>query len=740
MENNSMRSKKFSSTHIENKLNAITLFVEKIKTANSVNEKLAIVNSLSSVDKFLSRSTTLKTFLLNLKPEFEYIVKVLIMLDQGPLFFSQIDLYQNTQEDFLSLLTKLWEVEIFYSFMGGLAGYYKTVISLIVEKEKPSKKIFRDEHYYRPSGIDISTDLEAQRTAVRWAIERLPLLAHICPIGGAGDRLNLVDETTGEPLPVAFLQFGGHSLLEGIVRDLQGIEFLYWKICNKQLIIPLALMTSEEKDNDRHIKNLCEKLAYFNRKKENFRQFLQPLVPVITEDGDFALSSSLNLILKPGGHGVLWRLALENNIFGWFESLGKKKLLIRQINNPVAATDVGIWSLVGLGEQHKKVFGFLSCDRLIGASEGMLAVKETTENDKFSYCLTNIEYTDFASKGLTDTPKSEGSPYSIFPANTNILFADIATISETIYRDPVPGMIINMKSKFQHIDQNGNLKESHGGRLESMMQNIADSIVDVSSVKLNHQMLRQLHSFIVYEQRTKVISVTKNQFTPEKSINETPEGCFYDQMCNANELLSKHCSMILPSVQTPDDFMQQGPNCIVRYHPALGPLYQVISQKLRGGTITAASELLLEIAELNIENLTLNGSLQIVAKDLLGHKDQDGTICYSEQNGKCQLINVTVLNRGIDRKADNNYWKNEITRHEQLEIILHGNAEFYAADVVLKGGITFEVPHGQRLEVTMHEGKILHQKTEISTPTWQWDCKFDEHNIIKMILKKETNA
>ncbi len=79
----------------------------------------------------------------------------------------------------------------------------------------------------------------------------------------------------------------------------------------------------------------------------------------------------------------------------------------------------------------------------------------------------------------------------------------------------------------------------------------------------------------------------------------------------------------------------------------------------------------------------------------MGHRDQEGFIHYSQQNGKCELKNVSVINNGIDRKAKNNYWKNEIARHEILEIILHGNAEFYACDVVLKGAMKFEVPSGQ---------------------------------------------
>lgn len=716
---------------VEDKLDAISIFVDQLKSATSLSAKLAIVNSQAIVDTFLSSSKDLESILQHLNPEHELIVKVLIALGQGPLFFSQLDQVDHTSPALHSLLDQLLVVETFYNFMGGLAGYYQKTLTLIIDKQKvsqtqPNKK------YYRPPGIDISSDTTMQRSAIRRAIESLPFLAHMCPIGGAGERLNLLDEMNGEPLPVAFLQFGTYSLFEGIVMDLQAIEFLYWKIHAIQLTVPVALMTSHERNNHTRIKNFCQKMNYFGRKAENFRQFLQPLIPVVTEEGDFALTSPLHLLLKPSGHGVIWRLAIENNIITWFESLGKSKLLMRQINNPIAGMDGGIWALVGIGSKYRKKFGFLSCDRLIKASEGMLALEESSTDSKFRYCITNIEYTDFASKGLTDTPKEEGSPYSAFPANTNILFADIQTLKEFVALDPVPGIMINMKNKYKHIDANGTVQESHGGRLESMMQNISDLIVDTFPKSSLDYLQEHLRCFLVYNKRQKVISVTKNKYVPEKPIAETPIGCFYDQMCNTYDLFKNYCHLLLPELQSPEDFLQQGPSCIIRYHPALGPVYHVISQKIRNGNLTVGSELQLDIAELDIANLSLEGSLHIIALDPLGHKDQEGTLQYCNQNGKCELKNVTVSNRGIDKSAKNTYWKNEITHHEQLVIVLHGNAEFFASDVALIGDMRLEVPPGHRMEVTMHDGTIRYHTFEIVTPTWEWHYAFDDQDAIKL--------
>lgn len=59
--------------------------------------------------------------------------------------------------------------------------------------------------------------------------------------------------------------------------------------------------------------------------------------------------------------------------------------------------------------------------------------------------------------------------------------------------------------------------------------------------------------------------------------------------------------------------------------------------------------------------------------------------CYFTRCGRCKLQNVKVLNKGVDWSYDGNmYWKHDVKRSEVLKIVLHGNAEFEATDVVLQ--------------------------------------------------------
>ena len=75
----------------------------------------------------------------------------------------------------------------------------------------------------------------------------------------------------------------------------------------------------------------------------------------------------------------------------------------------------------------------------------------------------------------------------------------------------------------------------------------------------------------------------------------------------------------------------------------------------------------------------------------MGHKEKDGLIKYSENTGKCTLHRIAVKNKGIDRTAQNQYWKNQISRYESVEIYLGESSEFHAENITLEGDYRFDV-------------------------------------------------
>lgn len=724
--------KRLHELTIEQKIEYLEPLLERIRGASNVHDKIEILNKDHEVEVFLEKPSSIRTFLNGLTPDCELAIKSILALGQGPIVFNQIDKLPNKFESLRELLSILLEVEKFYENIGGIIGYHITVLRLMANKQNSSCTSTGVDHYSKPPGIQVSEDTDEVRKAVAWGVKYMPRMAEIYPVGGAGDRLKLCDDCTGEMLPAAQLPFGGRTLLEGLIRDLQAREYLYYKIYGKQLTTPIAMMTSHEKDNHVRIGNICKSKKWFGRPEDSFRLFIQPLVPVIGAHGNWSLHRTLKLNLKPGGHGAIWKRAWDEKIFEWLETLKRDKALLRQINNPIAGTDKGLLAFTGIGCAKNKSFGFASCFRLLKASEGMIVLMERETEGSHEYCITNIEYTDFQTRGIQDVPDKPGSLYSAFPANTNILFVDIETIKEVLNVCTIPGMLINMKSTFPCIDADGTIKEIKAGRLESTMQNIADHIVDKIEGPLDEGEYEKLRTYVTYNERRDTISVTKNSYAPGKPLQETPEGCFYDMHLNSHELLGEHCGFEVPQAASEEEYLSKGPSFLFRYHPALGPVYTIIGQKVRKGKLAERSDFLLEASEVDVEGLELNGSLHIIAEAVMGHETSGGLLNYSERGGKCELKNVRVSNKGIDWEADNIFWKDKIKTLEVLKITLQGNAEFYAKDVTFEGKREIMVPDGHRIEAYQKDGKIELKLAKIGQPSWQWKYSLDEDNQIKL--------
>ncbi len=555
------------------------------------------------------------------------------------------------------------------------------------------------------------------KDAVLIGLENLNRVAAIFPVGGAGDRLDLHDEKSGQPLPAAVLEFCGSTLLEQMIRDIQALEYLYYKLFARQVMVPVALMTSFEKDNHNFIRQICAASKWFYRDPESIFTVVQPLVPVITEEGRFAFSSPYELNWKPGGHGVIWKLAIDDGVVDHLLNRGIGKAFLRQVNNPLAGLGNNLLGLIGRGFEEEMDFGVIACERPVNAAEGMIVLKKMGRK----YCLTNIEYTEFVKEGLEDKPEEEGSSYSIYPANTNILFADLKAVKNVIEKNPLPGLMINLKTKFSSLDESGAVKQVKGGRLETLMQNISDEIV---------------RSFAVYNPRQKVISSTKRTYEAGKYEIDTPEHTFYDLLVNHRDLLSNDCRFHMPSMPSFKEYIEKGPSFVLKYHPSLGPLYEIISQKLSAGVFVYGAHLELLIAELDIKNLYLDGSLQIISDFPIGQPDDQEHLVYSEKGPKCELINCSVVNKGIDREKVSNWWRNRYSFEETCQITIHGNGEFFAEEVAFNGPLNIEIFEGERVTASMDNGNVVYDRRVVKDPTWYWIYSIDEENNI-LLSKKE---
>ncbi len=678
---------------------------EQFLNAGDVHKRIALLDRCPSVQKLLTTPNFSQVILQGVTPECECVLKQCAAIGQA------IDPAVLSPDKWSELAQTLLIIDRFYREIGGIIGYQAEVLKLLEKKEPltSAKAVF-----HSPVFEDISKETSEVLGSIKDGLEAMHSVAELYPLGGAADRLHLTDWKTGLELPAAKLQFSGRTLLETLIRDLQAREWLYFRLFGRQLKTPIAIMTSREKDNYEHVLKICEENHWFGRSKELFRLFNQPLVPMVDERGNWQCAAPLKLVLKPGGHGAIWKLARDEGVFEWLKSLGCKKALVRQINNPIAGLDYGLLAFTGIGCKRNMAFGFASCCRVVKSAEGMIVLVEK-ENGRI--VLTNIEYCDFEKFSIEDKPLYQNLPYSRFSSNTNILFVDLEAVEKAVESHPFPGLLMNLKPVGEGVRL---------GRLESTMQNIADAFAEP---KKRGSLLKTEKTFATYNFRQKTISVAKKAFLPGKSLLETPEQCFYDLLAANRELLAECGFSLSPEIQI-EEYLEKGPSALFLYHPALGPLYSIIRQKIRRGSLSFGSELLLEIAEIDFENISIEGSLQISAERIIGLKNND-LLHYTDLVGRCRLQNVTVKNSGVDWKKSAPFWKMDLQRSESLQIELKGFSEFDARDCHFEGPAHFIVEDGTRLTIRQKEGQkkggLFQEVTPISKkPLWRYSL---ENNI-----------
>lgn len=624
---------------------------------------------------------------------------------------------------------QLRQIDLFYAPMGGIIGYQAEVL----QKLHPTPSAVRkEEKWLRPEGIDLRQEGAVRNRLVRWGLEQLDKMAELYPVGGAADRLGLTDKESNLSLPAALLPFLGRSLLEGLIRDLQAREYLFFKMTGRQVTVPVGMMTSEEKQNQAHVQEVLEEKHWFGRGKEAFFLFIQPLVPAFSEAGNWALTQPLELYCKPGGHGVIWKVAEESGFFTALEALGKTACLVRQINNPIGGVDAGLLALFGAGISQNKAMGWISCQRVAGASEGMNVLVESNVGGQFCYRLTNIEYTAWA------RPENQANhpEYATYPANTNLLFVHVPAVRNAAKEQPFPGLLVNCKQEIPFLDPTGGLQKVKGGRLESVMQNVADQFTLSSPAPLSsEECMGRLPTFLLYNERRKTLSPTK---AASAASCGTPERAYADLVSSFAEALSCEGGVQLPepTFSQSQTSWVSGPCFSVPvhllFHPALGPLHQVIGQKIRGGSLQEGAFLELEIAEVALFQLHLTGSLRIIASSPLG-SFQEGRLVFEGRESRCYLRGVTVRNQGVDTAACPVYWKNQVVHREAVEIFLGEGAEFWAEEVAFQGSHRFEVPPHHRLTIQqLPSGELLASLVPLVHPSWCWKYTFSSDDAIQL--------
>lgn len=670
---------------VEEILKKIRMIRQEFSQRKTIEDRLDWVLSQPEVVTVVTSCPRIGAFLCTEDAQNRLLACLMILLEQFDHIFGDVEEKDAISEKVEKNLKMLRTTDTFYAPKGGLLWYYEKMLKMFCGGENHEGK----GSFFPPPVFDMSRESKELWESVYDGIKELSAAAEVYTVGGAGDRLKLHDERTGMPVPVAYLEFCGRSLLEHLFRDLSAREFFYYKVFGKKIWVSVLLMTSREKDNDQAILNKLEMCNYFGREKKGIRCIVQSLVPLIASNGRFVVSRNGELLGKPGGHGVIWKLAEDSGSFEWLKNKGVKALLVRQINNPFAGLDCTLSSLLGFGLQKNKAFGFASCPRRKGFAEGMNVL--VTEEE--GVCISNLEYTKFESLSLLESNLLESGEC---PANTNILFANIDSIQRALKEESVPGTIVNAKNEVEVVEGKECVVRA-AARLESTMQNIADMMKEKVTSLDSEALKEELSTFLHLHERLKLISVTKRAFVPGQKAHETPEACFYDWYLLSARILEEKCGFSLPKRMTLEEFLEGGPNLCFFFHPALGPFWDVIAQKIQGGELCPGSELELEIAELYVRNLFVKGSFRLICGAPLGLMDGGGVCQYSEGGGRAYLKNVRIENKGLLQGTVSDHVKRTVERESCCSIYLEGMSELIAEDVCIRGDFSLKVPHGKRV-------------------------------------------
>lgn len=639
--------------------------VRQIRNIRSINDKIRIVKTFFKDDK---EKDSLKNRLASLDlSEFgRYLVWTLSLLGQVHIVEFLLDGDEKLFSKKIRLIDQLQKLECLYENRGGCLGYHVEFSKCLKEKKKYICKNFSP-----CSFLDVSS-LSQQEISfhVFLGIQNLLETGFCLLAGGRAERF------FGSPSkrPLASLKFFNKSLLERFLDDIEGLEILYEKFFYKSLTIPLIVMVSS---------SISEDLCFVEIKKTDrySNGFLKILVqsdfPVISSEGSFLLDNG-ELIMLPGGHGMFWHEAYRQGFFRYFENLGKKHLLIRQINNPLAGLDKNLLLLLGISYAENKSFGVISCPRDERYSEGSWV----KVYDKETYAHINVEYVDF--------PYCDSLLLERAPANTNILYFNLEKNWESLSRLPVFEPILNMKP---FVTKNCTKeKQWLGGRLECLIQDFTKLLKDPA-----HEVPSVL---ILNSSRETVISSIKKSL--KESHLETPEKAFFDYV-NCSRKLLELCRIILPERRSWKNFLTLGPEFIFEYHPSLGPTYALIQKKMFQGHFFENSITELNITDIFFRNISVAGHF----------------VVNSSLSGKCFLRNVKIENRGSFFEHPKESWKGELSTMECLKISLHEGSKIYAENILLQGNLHIDVPKGESWELFINDChkldyKVLSESSSVS--------------------------
>ena len=163
-----------------------SLLFAQLQPLDTLEKKCLALSENPSVQQALATHPDIQEFLQTAPLKVTYVLKVAGALNQYDSLFAGLDTVKDKNEALNQLASTLITVDDFYKPMGGLLGYHKTVLSLLMTKEPEIAK----DRFYPPPTNDVR-----QKTKDVWkycytGVKSLPKSSQIFVLGGAGMNSN----------------------------------------------------------------------------------------------------------------------------------------------------------------------------------------------------------------------------------------------------------------------------------------------------------------------------------------------------------------------------------------------------------------------------------------------------------------------------------------------------------------------------------------------------------------------
>mmetsp|Transcript_7725 Transcript_7725/g.7297 ORF Transcript_7725/g.7297 Transcript_7725/m.7297 type:complete len:726 (-) Transcript_7725:264-2441(-) len=502
------------------------------------------------------------------------------------------------------------------SYPGGLAAYLGKAKVLLKESADGSNP-FSDFESSVPEGESLSYDSPAPDShtgmtfsqAEESGLTGIADVAFVLVAGGLGERLGY----SGIKLSLETNLLTNKCYLEVYSRYIQAMQRMAEKKSGRKNIrIPLVIMTSG--DTDPATRQLLTENNNFGFEEGQVQIVCQDKVAAL-KDGSAGLSLGADrweIETKPHGHGDVHHLLLREGFVDKWEEEGRNHVIFLQDTNALVINSI----LPTLGVSITKGFHMNSIciPRLAGEAAGAIARLEHKTDPEKSLVI-NVEYnqldpllkTQGDRKGDVADPATGYSPY---PGNANNIVIEMGAYAKTL-RGEDQGVVLEFVNPKYKDDTRTEFKKPT--RLECMMQDIPKLFQKEmgSNVNIGFTTFDRWFTFSPAKNSLEsgVEAVENGNNAP--GTMSSAESDKYIQ----NQRKLKHAGMDI-KVTEEEDLVKigdipvtAGPRVIICSSFAI--TQEEILNKVKGGSITERSSLVLDGEGLVIKNIDLDGALVI---------------------------------------------------------------------------------------------------------------------------------